>query len=153
VRVSLPRRVFDQFGPNVRIGVLVLGPYQAHRDIAANGAREQLRFLLDVANAAPEMFDIQGLDVEAVDAHVARQDVVEALDDADDAGFAGATGSYQRSSLALVEADRNVVQDFDGWARWVVEDHVVEVDLASDGRLLTGVAGRINDGDTIDGVE
>ena len=105
-------------GPGFVFGeVLHLGEGQG--DVAHEGeVGEKVALLEDVAHLLPQAVDgiAGGGDLLSVDDDGARRGRVEEVEGAQEGGFAGARRAYDADKLALVDAERNVVQRLEGGA-------------------------------------
>ncbi len=115
----------------------VVGGIQlAHADVVADGAIEEENVLPDEADLRAEAGDGGFAEVDAIEKNGAFRRIVEAEDELKKSGFATAAGAYDDDELAMLDFEREAVQDrmgrlrgvvFGGWIRKadVMEDDVL----------------------------
>ena len=91
--------------------VFVVDPVRAQADVAGDGAGEQERVLQDDAEAAAQIGEVHVLDIDAVDSDGAFLHVVEAHEQRDDGGFAGAGVADEGDGFAGLDGEADVAQD------------------------------------------
>ena len=129
VRADRARSLLD-------LGVARVGT--AVGDVVADRAREEERFLRHVPEPASVRAQVEVGDRRAVDQDLPVGDVVEACDELDDGGLAGAGLADQRDRLAGRDREVDAVHDLDAGVR-VAEVHVLELDRARDAAGLDRV--------------
>ena len=92
-----------------RLHLLVGGVQLAVADVVANGAVEQPRVLQHHAEQAAQIVAREIADVRAADLDAARLHVLEAHEQLDPGGLAGARGADQRDGLAFRHLGREVI--------------------------------------------
>ena len=128
--------------------LLVGGVQLAVADVVANGAVEQPRVLQHHAEQAAQIVAREIADVRAADLDAARLHVVEAHEQLDHGGLAGARGADQRDGLAFRHLGREVLDH--RLLRIVAEAHVVELHVAlhvggTGGRMVGLLLGRVEE--------
>ena len=88
----------------------VRGAGAAERDVGADGVVEERRFLRDERDRAAQRSDRDVAHVLAVDAHGAVGHVVEARQQVEDGGFAGARGADEGDGFAGLDGEAHVLE-------------------------------------------
>ncbi len=114
--------LFDLLGGGVR---------GAEGDVVADGVGEEEGLLRDEADVSAEGLEGEGADGAVVDEDGAGVGVLEAGDEVDEGGFAGAGGAYDGEAAAGGDAEVDVVED--GGTVGVGEGQVAEFDFAGEG--------------------
>src|SRR5690606_319449 len=92
---------------------LILGGFRpAKGDVGADGVGEKRRLLQDDADLRAQRVERDVANVVIVDRHAALQHVVEARDQVDNGGLAGAGRAEQGDDLSGRGVQRHVVQNF-----------------------------------------
>ena len=98
-------------------------------DVLRDGVGEEESLLGDEADVVTEVGERVFADGAAVDEDGSRRRVVEAGDEADQRGLAGASGADDGEGRSRGDAEVDVVEDF-GASGWIGEVEVAEGDVA-----------------------
>src|SRR5262249_38331859 len=108
--------------------LLVRGVWAGVCDVVANSALEQPGVLQHHADALAQVGSPHLSDVDAVERDASRVELVEAHDEVDEGGLAGAGGSDDRDRLSWVDGQGEVLDE--RLIGLVAEGDLLETDLA-----------------------
>mmetsp|Transcript_54753 Transcript_54753/g.114460 ORF Transcript_54753/g.114460 Transcript_54753/m.114460 type:complete len:273 (-) Transcript_54753:1005-1823(-) len=129
------------------------GALRAVHDVLLDGHGKQHRLLGNEADLHTEPLRVIGLDVDAVDQNAALVHVIEARDEGNGSGLAGARGTDDSHGLARHHITADTVENLGIRAGRVMEVDVVEGDAALDAMRRNDTTIIVNTRDTIEKLE
>ena len=128
------------------------GTNKAVLDVLADSGGKEYWFLRHETDLRSEPLQVQVTNIQAIEAYISCERVIESFDKSDYGGFSGSRGADERCCLACREGEPEVFDDLDVWARRVIEIDILKGDFADDfARFDTFFAGGIDGRNTIDG--